>query len=84
MKKDIASRMRVIAALRILVYGASFDQFDELREKPEAAAKESFYAFADKVVAVFDEKYLQALTDLDLRQILKIKTDDGFPGFFES
>lgn len=80
LKEGITPRMRIISSIRILAYGASFDQVDELCELSEASARESFYAFADEVVEVFGDEYLRAPTEVDLRRILGINAARGFPG----
>lgn len=82
MKKGITTQMCVIEAIQFMSNGSSFDQVDELCELSESAARKSFYAFADEVVAMFGEECLQASTDPSHRQTLVSSAGPGFPTTF--
>lgn len=79
-KKGIHPQIRLVAALRILAYGMSFDQTDELCELGGTTSRESFLAFVQEINAVFGDEYLRAPRESDLRRILAINDARGFPG----
>ena len=58
-KRGIHPEMRLIAALRVLAYGVSFNAMDELCRMSGASALESFRGFIDEAIAVYKDEYLR-------------------------
>lgn len=79
-KQGISPLVRIVAALRILAYGKTYDEIDELCEMSRTSARESFHAFVREINSVFGEEYLRAPTEVDLQRILGINSERGFPG----
>lgn len=77
-RRVIFTRMRLIAALRVLAYGNSFDEVDELVAASASSVWESFLSFTEEVVNVFGYEYLRYRTDADLKRILVINAERGF------
>lgn len=79
-RHGIHPRTRIICALRILAYGMSYDQTDELCEMSASSSRETFICFVEEIVARFGQEYLRQPNEEDLRRILSINSDRGFPG----
>lgn len=79
-KYGISPLVRIIAALRILAYGKSFDEVDELCEMSASSARESFHGFIEEVIICFGDEYLRPPNEVDLKRILGINATRGFPG----
>lgn len=79
-KKGISPLVRIIAALRVLAYGKSYDEVDELCEMSTTSVRESFQEFVREIVNVFGDEYLRAPRESDLLRILGINAARGFPG----
>lgn len=74
----IYPKIRIIAALCILVHRMFLDQADEFCQICEKTNRKSFLAFVNKVVIRFPYKYLRYKKDVYLKQILSIKDTGGF------
>lgn len=79
-KKGMHPMIRVIAALRVLAYGMSYDQVDELCAMSESSVKLTFEAFLTAICELFESTYLRRPNEDDLRRILAINASRGFPG----
>lgn len=82
-KVSIHPQMKIIATLRFMSYGMSYDQVDELCNMSEIAVRESFIAFVESACEILGEEYLSALHEDDLRRILEINNGRGFLGYVE-
>lgn len=80
--KDL--RTRIIAALCILFNEMSFGQFDELLQMSEGSARESLLEFVKEVLTLFGDEYLRQPIEADLRRILCVNQERGFPGCVRS
>jgi hypothetical protein len=79
-KKGIHPLQRVLAALRILVYGTAADAVDESVRISESSALDSLRRFFQAVCDAFGKEYGRQPTENDLRRILSINEMRGFPG----
>ena len=75
---------KITAALRILAYGASANQLDELIRMAESTALECLQHFCDGIIAVFSKEFLRAPTPDDLKTILAENQNRGWPGMIGS
>ena len=51
-KPGIHPRIKIITALRVLEYGMSYEQVDELCELSESSTRKAFYLFLEQCIAV--------------------------------
>lgn len=79
-KEGIKPLLRIIASMRILAYGKSFDEVDEICEMSRTSIRQSFKFFVRETISVFSDEYLRAPNETDLRRILGINSQRGFPG----
>lgn len=79
-KPGASPRVKIIAALRVLAYGMSFDQIDELCELGHSTTRKTFLSYLDELNSSFREEYLRAPNSDDLKRILSINESRGFPG----
>lgn len=79
-RRGISPRMRLIAALRVLAYGKSSDEVDELVAASASSVREIFSSFTEEVVNVLGQEYLRHPTETDLKLILGINSQRVFPG----
>ena len=89
-KKNAAGKMgfypaqKVTAALRQLCYGISPVAVDEYLKIGESTALESLKRFCVAIVEVFEEEYLRRPNEADVKRLLKINENRGFPGMLGS
>ena len=77
--------VRLVAAMRMLVYGDCADQLDEHLQISESVANENLRAFCKAVVDMFKDEYLnQCPTAADKARVLALNKKRGFPGLFAS
>ncbi|CDF36284.1 unnamed protein product [Chondrus crispus] len=85
-RKDALSRggihplQRVVAAIRMLAYGAAADSLDEYLSMSEDSVLQSLKSFCSTVIQKFGIEYLREPNEADLRRILAINAARGFPG----
>jgi Plant transposon protein len=70
----------VVAALRKLSYGVASDAVDEYVRISESSAHESLAKFCRAVCELYGVEYGRQPTEDNLRRILKINANRGFPG----
>ncbi|XP_070662446.1 uncharacterized protein [Malus domestica] len=75
---------KIIAALRMLAYGASADQVDEIAKMGKSTILESLMRFCEAIESIYTAKYLQKPTHMDLERLLKKAEMRGFPGMIGS
>jgi hypothetical protein len=89
-RRDAAGRLglsplqKVTAALRQLAYGAQADAIDEYVRIGESTAIESLKRFCRAVTGVFEETYLRAPTEEDVKKLLQVGEERGLPGMLGS
>jgi hypothetical protein len=79
-KHGLHPLQRVVAALRNLSYGVPKDAVDEYVRISESSAHESLSMFCRAVCELYGAEYGRQPTEDDLRRILKIIANRGFPG----
>jgi hypothetical protein len=75
---------KATAALRMLAYGSSADQLDELIRMGESTALECLERFCTDIVEIFGAEYLRTPTADDLKKILSDNEKRGWPGMVGS
>ena len=75
---------KITAALRMLAYGASADQVDEITRMGKSTILESLMRFCGAVESIYTAKYLRKPTNMDLQRLLKKGEMQGFPGMIGS
>lgn len=84
-KKDAFSAMgllpeqKITVALRILAYGASADQVDEITRMGKSTILESLMRFCEAIESIYTAEYLRKPTNMDLEWLLKKAEMRGFP-----
>ena len=81
---DLSSLQKIIAALRMLVYGVTANFMDEYARIGESTAIESLKKFVKAVVDIFSKEYLRSLNNEDIARLLFNGERRGFPGMLES
>ncbi|EEY54460.1 uncharacterized protein PITG_08105 [Phytophthora infestans T30-4] len=71
---------KVTCALRMLAYGASADQMDELIRIGESTALETLKTFCGSIIRLFGDEYLRKPTRFDIEVLLDKNAARGFPG----
>ncbi|CDF34444.1 unnamed protein product [Chondrus crispus] len=85
-RKDALNRggihplQRMVAAIRMLAYGAAADSLDEYLSMSEDSVLQSLKSFCSTVIQKFGIEYLREPNEADLRRILAINAARGFPG----
>ncbi|XP_068319648.1 uncharacterized protein [Pyrus communis] len=75
---------KITAALRMLVYGASADQVDEITRMGKSTILESMMRFCAVIESIYTVEYLWRPTDMDLQRLLKKGEMRGFPRMIRS
>ena len=75
---------KATAALRMLAYGSSADQLDEVIRTAESIALKCLERFCIGIVEAFGEEYLRSPTHEDLNKILEVNSSRGWPGMIGS
>ncbi|XP_068312515.1 uncharacterized protein [Pyrus communis] len=76
-KKDAFGAMgllpqqKITAVLRMLSYGASADQVDEITRMGKSTILESLMRFCGAIESIYTADYLRKSTDMDLQRLLK-------------
>ena len=83
-KFGLSSLQKIIAALRMLVYGVLGDLIDEYVWIGETTALESLKKFVTAVIDVFSEEYLKKPNNEDIARLLVHGKHQGFPGMLDS
>ena len=65
--------------MRMLTYGVSADAVDDYMRIGESTAIECLYKFVEDVILVFETKYLRKPNSNDVRRLLQMGEDCGFP-----
>ncbi|XP_068340252.1 uncharacterized protein [Pyrus communis] len=75
---------KITAVLRMLAYGASAYQVDEITRMGKSTILESLMRFYGAIKYIYTSEYLRTPTDMDLQRLLKKGEMRGFPGMIGS
>ncbi|XP_050147352.1 uncharacterized protein LOC126622629 [Malus sylvestris] len=75
---------KITASLRMLAYGASADQVDEIARMGKTTVLESLMRFCSAIEALYTNEYLRTPTPRDMRRLLRKGEMRGFPGMIGS
>ncbi|XP_020257992.1 putative nuclease HARBI1 [Asparagus officinalis] len=80
----LSSLQKITAAMRMLAYGVSVDFVDDYVRIGESTTIESVKRFVKVVVEIFADEYLRSPNNDDIRRLLEIGEQRGFPGMLGS
>nr|KAE8941447.1 hypothetical protein PF009_g8765 [Phytophthora fragariae] len=83
-KLGFLPEQKVTCAMRMLAYGASADQLDELIRMGESTVLETLKHFCENVIRLLGPEYLRKPTKDDLETLLAENASRGFPGMIGS
>ncbi|KAL6293870.1 hypothetical protein ACE6H2_002012 [Prunus campanulata] len=89
-KKDAAGNLGLLpeqkftAVIRMLAYGSSVDQVDEIVRMGKSTILEALVRFCDAVETLYTRDYLRRPTPRDLQRLLQKAEIRGFPGMIGS
>ncbi|CAL2236484.1 unnamed protein product [Prunus armeniaca] len=75
---------KLTAVIRMLAYGASADQADEIARMGKSTTLEALVRFCDAVENLYTRDYLRRPTPRDLQRLLQKAEARGFPGMIGS
>ncbi|CAL2232611.1 unnamed protein product [Prunus armeniaca] len=75
---------KLTAVIRMLAYGASADQVDEVAQMGKSTTLEALVRFCDAVENLYTRDYLRRPTPRDLQRLLQKAEARGFPGMIGS
>ncbi|XP_021829726.1 uncharacterized protein LOC110769969 [Prunus avium] len=75
---------KLTAALRMLAYGASVEQVDEIARMGKSTILECLVRFCDAVENLYKNEYLRKPTAKDLRRLVQKDEARGVPGMIGS
>ncbi|XP_070672095.1 uncharacterized protein [Malus domestica] len=81
---DLLSEQKNTAALRMLAYGVSTDQVDEITRMGKSTILESLMRFCGAIKSIYTAEFLWRPTDMDLQRLLKKGEMKGFPRMIRS
>ncbi|XP_068338933.1 uncharacterized protein [Pyrus communis] len=77
---DLLPKQKINDALRMLAYGASADQVDEIARMGKSTILESLMRFCGAIESIYTTKYFRRPTEIDLQRLLMKCAMRGFPG----
>ncbi|XP_068344224.1 uncharacterized protein [Pyrus communis] len=77
-------QQKITATLRMLAYGTSTDQVDEIIRMGKSTILESLMRFYGAIESIYTAEYLWKPTNMDLERLLKNAEMRGFPGMIGS
>ncbi|XP_028960070.2 uncharacterized protein LOC126629929 [Malus sylvestris] len=83
-KRGLIPEQKITASLRMLAYGASADQVDEIARMGKTTVLESLMRFCSAIEALYTKEYLRTPTSRDMRRLLRKGEMRGFPGMIGS
>jgi hypothetical protein len=89
-KKDALGRLglkpipKITSAIRMLAYGGAADANNEYLQLSKSTALESLIRFCSAIIDLYSKEYLRHPTEADLKRILAINENRGFPGMIGS
>ncbi|CAN6338303.1 unnamed protein product [Urochloa humidicola] len=83
-RNSLSPLQKCTAAMRMLGYGTSADQLDEVLKIAASTCLEILGKFVECVIEVFGEKYIRPRRADELEKILQENEARGFPGMYGS
>ena len=83
-KLGFSTLQKVVAAIRILAYGCSYDAVDEYVRMSESSASDCLHHFCCAVISFFGPEYLRSPTISDMKRLMQENAKRGFPGMIGS
>jgi hypothetical protein len=83
-KPGLRGIQKITSSIRILAYGGAMDANDEYIRIGESTASKSLYRFCQAVIDLYSGEYLRAPNESDVKQLLAVGKDRGFPGMLGS
>ncbi|XP_062209204.1 uncharacterized protein LOC133910985 [Phragmites australis] len=83
-RDSLSPLQKCTAAIRMLAYGSSADQLDEVLKIAASTCLEILGKFAEGVIECFGEEYLRPPTSDEMEKILQENEARGFPGMLGS
>jgi len=83
-RDPISPRLKVIAALRMLCYGASADSLDEYLQIGKTTTYTCLDSFCEGIYNIFGGEYLREPNENDLTRLLNMADFRNFPGMLGS
>ncbi|XP_021804435.1 uncharacterized protein LOC110748791 [Prunus avium] len=77
-------KQKLTAVIRMLAYGASADQVDEIAWMGKSITLEALVRFCDAVETLYTRDYLRRPTPRDLQRVQQKAKSRGFPGMIVS
>ncbi|KAM2335704.1 hypothetical protein ACFXTH_013088 [Malus domestica] len=62
---------KLLLPLRMLAYGASTDQVDEIARMGKSTILDSLMRYCEAIKSIYTAEYLQRPTEMDLQRLLK-------------
>ncbi|XP_024010431.1 uncharacterized protein LOC112085449 [Eutrema salsugineum] len=81
---SLSGLQKCTAAIRILAYGSVADAVDEYLRLRESTAIKCLEKFTEGIISLFGDEYLRRPTPEDLKKLLDVGEDRGFPGIVGS
>jgi hypothetical protein len=75
---------KIASSIQILAYGGALNANDEYIQIGESMASKCLYQCCKAVIELYSNKYLQPPNKQDIKQLLAIGKDCGFPGMLGS
>ncbi|KAM0891904.1 hypothetical protein ACQ4PT_026080 [Festuca glaucescens] len=83
-REGLSPLQKCTAAIRMLAYGTSADQLDEVLMMGASTALKCLGLFAKGLIVKFGEEYLRPPTVNELQSLLQVGESRGFPGMIGS
>ncbi|XP_076916287.1 uncharacterized protein LOC143575941 [Bidens hawaiensis] len=83
-RKCLSNLHKCTGAMRVLAYGTSTDAQDEYLRMSDAVTRDSLLKFIEGIISCFGQEYLRRPNEDDLRRLLHVGEERGFPGMIGS
>ncbi|XP_076924302.1 uncharacterized protein LOC143586706 [Bidens hawaiensis] len=83
-RKGLSNLQKCTGAMRVLAYGTSTDAQDEYLRISDTVTRDSLLKFIEGVISCFGQEYLRRPNEDDLRRLLHVGKERGFPGIIGS
>ncbi|XP_068329691.1 uncharacterized protein [Pyrus communis] len=83
-RRGLFPEQKITATLRMLGYGASADQVDEIARMGKTTVLESLMRFCSAIEVRYTNEYFRKPTPRDMRMLLRKGEMRGFPGMIGS
>jgi hypothetical protein len=83
-RQGLSPLQKCTAAIRMLAYGTSADQLDEVLKIGESTALECLGKFAEGIIECFGPEYLRPPTVEEVEKLVQANEARGFPGMLGS